>query len=182
MSTTTRHIKVNGVSYKITKDKNGREVYSPPLPESTRAWFERSREDIREGNSPKLGRTDTAFHTGRKTIREQFGDDLPWLRRFDKEYRKQTGKALPDNGVWMSQLADSTFDAKAVITPSMGQADVDKLIQRQADKARREADAPPVRLAEDLVQGKMAEYRAAGDTSDAVELREKVIEKHGQKV
>lgn len=180
-TTNTRRFRVNNVSYTV-RTVDGVEVYDPPLPESTKGWFERSREDIRKGNFPKIGKCDTTFHKNRQTIREQFQDDLPWLNRFSKEYRKQTGRELNPNSVWLGQVADSPFDAKGVIEPSMGQGDVDKLVHRKLDQMKREADAPPVRLAEDLVQGKMREYREKGDSSPADELRHKVIEKHGQKI
>ena len=181
-SVSTRRFKVNGVSYTVTTDADGVEVYDPPLRETTREWFGRGKKDLRSGCCPKLGKTDTGFHANRMSMRDQFQGDEPWLRRFDKEYRKQTGQALPSDAVWMGQLAESQFDAKAVITPSMGQADVNKLIERKADRAKREADAPPIRLAEDLVQDKMRMYRGEGDKSSDAELRHNVIEKHGQKV
>jgi len=175
-------MRIDGVSYTVTKDKKGNDVFDPPLPERTKEWFARGKQDVRDGKCGKLSGTGSAFHSGRKTMRDQFQGDEAWLRRFDKEYRKQTGQGLPSDGVWMGQLADGPFDAKAVITPAMGQSDVNKLIERKADKAKKEADAPPIRLAEDLVQGKMRDYRLEGDKSSDAELRHKVIEKHGQKV
>lgn len=174
----TTHVRINGMLYAKTTLDDGTESYDPPLPSSVAAWFERGRQDIRDGHSPKL-KTDTTWHSGRKTIREQFKGDERYLKRFSKEYRKQTGRDLPVNGVWMGQLADSAFDAKAVIEPGQGQAEVNKLIERRASQIRKENSTPPVRLAEDLVQSKMAEYRAAGDTSKPDELRHMVIEKHG---
>jgi hypothetical protein len=178
---TTRYIKVNGVSYKQTTI-NGVETYDPPLPERVRGWFDRSRKDMRDGRPCKVGKCDTKFHQGRKTIGEQFQDDQPWLRRFSKEYKKQTGRDLNPDSVWLGQVADSPFDAKGVIEPSMGQGDVDKLVHRKLDQMKREADAPPVRLAEDLIQEKVEHYRSQGDTSPIDELRHKVVEKHGQKI
>jgi hypothetical protein len=143
-----------------------------------------AKEGLREGKCAKDFKTDTSFHRGRMTIRDQFHGDDAWLRRFDKEYRKQTGQALPADGVWMGQLADSLFDAKAVIRPGQGQAEVNKLIDRFQRKQQAMIDAPPVRLAEDLVQEKIVQYRERGEASDLsnAELREHVIEKHGQKV
>jgi hypothetical protein len=179
-TTNTRRIRVNNVSYEV-RTVDGVDVYDPPLPESTRNWFDRSKQDIRDGSCPKMGKCDTKFHQGRKTIREQFQDDLPWLNRFSREYRKQTGRDLNPNAVWLGQVADSPFDAKGVIDPSMGQGDVDRLVNRKLDQMKKEAEAPPVKLAEDLVQGKMREYREKGDTAPADELRHKVIEKHGRK-
>ena len=170
-------VKINGVSYEVNV-VNGVEVYNPPLPESVKAWFERGREDMKAGHAPKL-RTDSTFNAGRGTLRDQFKGDDAWLGRFNQEYRKQTGMDLPTNGVYMGQLAESAFDAKAVV---QSQAEVDRLIARKQEKMQREADAPPVRLAEDLVAQKMLDYRAQGDKSSAEELRNKVIETHGAPV
>ena len=170
-------VRINGVSYEVSV-VDGVEVYNPPLPESVKAWFERGREDMRAGHAPKL-RTDSTFNCGRKTIREQFQNDEPWLNKFNQEYRKQTGMDLPADGVFMGQLAEGQFDAKAVVK---SQAEVDGLIKRKQAKMQREADTPPVRLAEDLVVQKMQDYRAQGDKSSAQELRHKVIETHGAPV
>ena len=138
-------------------------------------WFERGREDMQAGYSPKL-RTDSTFNSGRKTIRDQFNGDEPWLTKFNQEYRKQTGMDLPADGVFMGQLAESQFDARAVVK---SQAEVNKLIKRKQSKMQREADTPPVRLAENLIKQQMRQYRAEGDNSSAAELRHKVVEKHG---
>jgi hypothetical protein len=170
-------MKINGVSYEVT-NVDGKEVYNPPLPESVKAWFARGREDMQAGHAPKL-RTDSTFNSGRQTIRDQFNGDEAWLTRFNQEYRKQTGMDLPSDGVYMGQLAEGQFDAKAVVK---SQSDVNKLIKRKQSKMQREADAPPVRLAEDLVKSKMRQYREQGDKSSATELRHKVIEKHGAPV
>lgn len=185
---TVTRFKIRGVSYVQTTHDDGTVTCDPPLPEVTSALFERNRESFKDGLKmgvcAKPHNTDTSFHQGRKTIREQFQDDLPWLRRFEKEYRKQTGQSLPKDGVWLGQLADSAFDAKAVIRPGEGRKEVDRLAQRMADKHRKMADAPPVRLADDLAQEKMDHYRATGEAASMTdrELKEFVIEKHGSKV
>lgn len=181
-------IRIRGVSYLKTTDADGNEIYDPPLPETTQKMFERNAESAREGLKrgvcARSGKTDTDFFRGRKTIREQFQGDEAWLRRFDQEYRRQTGMALPVDGVWMGQLAESQFDAKAVIRPGEGQAEVNKLIKRFNSKQQAIIDAPPVRLAEDIVQEKMRHYKSTGEASGMSndELRHHVIEKHGQKV
>lgn len=183
-----KRIRINGVLHTVTKDESGNEVYDPPLQDTTQRMFSENKKSfksgLKEGKIARLRTTDTEFHRGRKTIREQFQDDEPWLRRFNKEYRKQTGMDLPTDGVWLGQLAEHQFDAKAVIRPTQGQAEVRKLIQRNNDKRKREADAPPVRLAEDLVQEKVNHYKKTGDGMSMTdrELREFVIEKHGRKV
>ena len=180
--------KIRGVSYTQTTHDDGSVTVDPPLSEATSAMFDRNKasfkDGLRKGVCAKPHMTDTQFHRGRKTIGEQFQDDQPWLRRFDKEYRKQTGQSLPLDGVWLGQLADSAFDARAVIRPGEGQKEVDRLAQRMADKHKKLADAPPVRLAEDLVQEKVDHYKATGEAASMTdkEVREFVIEKHGSKV
>jgi len=170
-------LRINGMSYLKTTLADGTEVYEPPLPSTVKEWFARGREDMLAGHAPKL-RTDSTFNAGRGTMRDQFKGDEPWLNRMDKEYRKQTGGSLPADGVWMGQLADSQFDARAVVK---SQGEVNRLIKRRLEKLQREAEAAPVRLAEDLVQEKVVQYRGAGDTSPMPELREKIIETHGAK-
>lgn len=127
-------------------------------------------------------RGDTSFHAGRKSMLDQFDGDKPYLRRFEREYRKQTGMSLPSDGVYLGQLAEGRFDASAVIRPTQGQAEVEKLIERKAAKHRAKRNQEPVRLAEDIVQKTMNNYRKSGDTSPASELRKKVIETHGRKI
>lgn len=181
-------IRIRGVLYTKTTDAKGREVYDPPLPETTQRMFSRNSESFEEGLEEGVCargfKNDTDFHRGRMTIRDQFQGDEAWLRRFDKEYRKQTGMSLPKDGVWLGQLADSLFDAKAVIRPGEGQAEVNKLIKRMQRKQQAMIDAPPVRLAEDLVQEKMKKYRETGEAGNMsnADLREHVIEKHGQRI
>ena len=178
---TTYRMRIGKDSYAVTIHDDGNTTYDPPLPEHVERQFkDKEGEVIKTGQCPKI-RGDTDFHRGRMTIREQFKDDLPYLRRFQREYKKQTGMSLPDNAVYMSQLAEGRFDAKAVIRPTQGQAEVDKLIARKAEKHRKKTDHP-VALAEDLVQKGMRSYRAQGDTSPDTELRKKVIERHGRKV
>jgi hypothetical protein len=173
-----KHIKVNGVSYRVTVHADGTESYDPPLPSKIAEWFARGKSDMRAGHAPKL-RTDSTFNAGRMSMRDQFQGDDAWLSKFDQEYRKQTGQGLPSNAVYMGQLAEKQFDASAVVK---GQADVNKLIKRKQAKQQRDANTPPVRLAEDLVRSKMQQYRTEGDTSSASDLRHKVIEKHGRPV
>jgi hypothetical protein len=129
----------------------------------------------------KFRGTDTQFFAGRKSMADQFEGDKKYLNRFAKEYRKQTGKTLPADGVYFSQLADKQFDASAVVTPAEGAVGLKRLIKRRQEKVARKESAPPVRLAEDIVQRTMENYRAMGDRSDARELREKVSETHGAK-
>jgi|GEM_PF-2658360 len=171
-------IKINGKLYIMTVDSKGRETYDPPLPQSIIERGERNMQDIRKGKIAKL-RTDATFMAGRGSLRDQFKGDEAWLRRYAKEYKKRTGRSMPENAAWIGQLADDPFDPRALVESA---ADQKKLIQRRADKVNRENDAPPIRLAEDLVVGEMERYRAEGDTSPADELRHMVIERHGQKV
>lgn len=183
-----KYIRIGRVLHTVTTDANGNEVYDPPLSGNMQKMFEENKKsfvpDLRRGKTARLRGTDTDFHRGRMTIREQFQGDEAWLRRFDKEYRKQTGMALPTDGVWLGQLAESQFDAKAVIRPTQGHAEVRGLINRFNRKQQELADRPPVRLAEDLIQEKVNHYKKTGEgmqMSDS-ELRHYVVEKHGQKV
>jgi putative FmdB family regulatory protein len=129
----------------------------------------------------KFRGTDAAFFAGRQTMADQFEGDTKYLNRFAREYKKQTGTTLPADGVYFTQLAQKKFDAKAVVTPAEGAAGLKRLIKRKQENDARKRSAPPVRLAEDIVQRTMNNYRLQGDKSDARELRQKVIETHGAK-
>lgn len=173
------YLKIGNTKHFVTNE-NGVEKYDPPLADHVEKLFKKnSGQVIASGKCPSI-RTVSTFHAGRKTIREQFGDDEPMLKHFAKKYKKQTGRTLNANDVYMSQLAGEMLDPNAVVTSSEGDEKVQRLIrEKRARHAKEESTFIP--LAEDLVQDKMLQYRQAGDTSDAVELRQKVIDKHGQK-
>lgn len=177
---TQYYMTVNSKRYRVTVHEDGTETYYPRLPKSVAESFERRKGEVLEsGKCPEL-RTTTTFHKGRKTLLEQFNGDESMLRAFSKKYKKATGRSLGANDVYMSQLAEEEIDPNAVFTPSDGEEKVRKLIDKKIRK-KQEEDATFIPLAEDLVQDKMLQYRQAGDTSPADELRAMVIDKHGQK-
>lgn len=169
------YIKIRGKRYKVEGD-----TYTPPLPDDVKkTWAKRRGEVVRSGQAPSV-RTTSTFHAGRQSLRDQFGGDEAMLNHFAKKYKKETGRSLNANDVYMSQLAEESLDCNAVLTASDGEEKVQKLIKRKQSKEERERNTF-VPLAEDLIQDKVIQYRKAGDTASDTELREKIIDKHGQK-
>ena len=171
--------RVNGVAYTVTKDKNGKEIYDPPLPKHVKKEWQRRKDEMdREGfQAPKL-RTTSTFHAGRGSLIDQLGGDENWAHHINKEHRKRTGKSIGANDVYLSQVAKFPGDPDAVFDASCSHQDMERSIEKLA--ADYQDRMKPQRLAPDLVDELEASYRASGDTRPSEELRHEIVEKHGQ--
>jgi hypothetical protein len=118
--------------------------------------------------------SDKAFMQGRNNG-EWLNDYQPIERRRLLEKARKAG-INPNGKVYMNSLARSSSDDRAWVS-DVGEAM--KLRQIRVDELKRSEEAPPVRLAEDMVQAKVAEAVAVNPMADRRELREMIIEKHG---
>lgn len=180
--TRSHRMRIGSTSYLVTTLEDGTQTYDPPLPEHIAARFqEKSGEVIKSQQFPSI-RSNSTFFKDRPKMSEYF-DDPGYYKRFREQYKKQTGRTLNEDSVYMGQLADRKFDAEAVIEPhDDANKKVEKLIQRKADKHSKKKDKAPIRLAEDLIQKGVRNYRAKGDKRPLEELRHHVVETHGRKV
>lgn len=180
-------VKINGVIHTLTIGERGEAIYDPPL---SKTEIDRGRNNMREMiNARKFPgvKTESTFFSGRGTLDQQFKDD-PWYLERIIEGARARGYEPNPNDVYMSQLADGDGDPDAFISQADGMSKIRKVCESKklhCEELGTErydvAPKPTVKLAEDLVQEKMAEYKADPEYSSMgdQELREFVVDQHG---
>lgn len=182
---------LDGRRYREIIDDSGNRTFEPPMSEEQIARYrerglERAREICESRKSPGV-KTDTSFLANRGSLVDQLGGDEPWARHVAREAKKH-GHTVGANDVYISQLAEFPGDPKAFLHAGEGRGHIERVCRERGlgchGAVNVEGQKRPiktVRLAEDLVVEKVKHYRELGDTSPLPELREKVIETHGQK-
>ena len=181
-------VKINGVVHTMTIGERGEAIYDPPL---SKTEIDRGRKNMREMiTSRKFPgvKTENTFFSGRGTLSDQFKDD-PWYLEKIIEGARARGYEPNPNDVYLTQLAtDGDGDPDAFVSQADGMSKIRKVCESKklycedlGTERYEVAPTPPVRLAEDLVQEKVAEYKADPEysTMGDQELREFVVDKHG---
>lgn len=188
----TLSFKLNGKIYREIVADDGTRTYEPPLSESEMAMlqkkFKKNVSDICESRKFPGLRTDTEFLANRGSLIRQLGGDENWAKHVAREAKKY-GYNVGSSDVYISQLAEFPGDPRAFLSAGDGRAKIEKVCRERGLDCRgsvnvtsEKREIKPIRLAEDLVQEQMHRYRSMGDETPDAELREKVIETHGQKL
>ncbi len=180
-------LRMNGVTHRMIRNDDGSVSYDPPLPKSEIARGRNNiGEMIRDRSFPGL-KTESNFFSNRGTLDQQFSDDPEFLQEIVSGARAKGYNPNP-NDVYVSQLAREPGDPNAFISQADGVSKIRKVCEQQklqcdeVGAERREvAPKAKVRLADDLVQAKVAEYKTNPEFSRMgdQELREFVVDQHG---
>jgi hypothetical protein len=184
--------KLNGKTIREVVADDGTRTYYPPLTPDESALlqkkFKKNVDGICESRKFPGLRTDTEFLANRGSLVKQLGGDERWAKHIASEAKKR-GHNVGSNDVYISQLAEFPGDPRAFLSAGDGRAKIEKICRERGLDCRgsvnvtsEKKEIKPIRLAEDLVQEQMQLYRQNGDETPDAELREKVIETHGQKV
>ncbi len=183
-------VKINGVVHTMTISDRGEAIYDPPL---SKTEIDRGQKNMREMLAERKFpgvKTESTFFNGRGTLDQQFKDD-PWYLERIIEGARARGYEPNPNDVYLTQLADGDGDPAAFISQADGMSKIRKVCESKRlyceDVGTERYDvtpAPPIRLAEELVQEKMTEYRSDPEHSmmSDQELREFVVDKHGARI
>lgn len=180
-------IRLNGVFHKLTVSSDGEVSYDPPIPKSE---IRRGRNNIGEVMKSRTFpgmKTENNFFSNRGTLEQQFKDDPQFLQEII-EGAKADGYTPNPNDVYISQIARKTGDRRAFISQAEGVSKIRKVCEEEKLHCEALGTSMPevapkkkVKLAEPLVQEKMAEYKQNPEFSKMKdgELREFVVDKHG---
>lgn len=180
-------LRINGVTHRMIQQKDGSIIYDPPLPKSEIARGRNNiGEMIRAKSFPGL-KTESNFFSNRGTLEQQFKDDPEFLQEIIAGAQADGYNPNP-NDVYVSQIARKTGDRKAFVSQADGVSKIRKVCEEQklhceelGTERYEVAPKAPVKLADDLVQQKVAEYKSHPEFSRMKdqELREFVVEQHG---
>lgn len=187
-------VTINGKKHRVTI-VNGKSIYDPPLDESrVRRDRKNMRQMLKNRTFPGVN-TDTTFLAGFGSLEKQFGGDEVGMRETVEAARAQGYNPGPFD-VYLPTVAKCKGDPDAWLKAGEGTGKIRDVCEKRGVAARGKVNTkgrgperdyikePRKKLADDLVEKKIKEYRKNPEFSkkSKAELREMVIDKHSNKL